>query len=96
VDAGDEYRTFPVIEALPLEMLIIRIPVGIMGLCGYDGTCSEGRTPLPTLANKLNASVFGFSPDVVFSVDSTAKRAGAINGVPAGTGVIQLPASVPL
>jgi len=36
----------------------------------------------------LNATVFGFAPDVIFSVDSAAKRAVAISGVTAGIGLV--------
>jgi len=36
----------------------------------------------------LNATVFGFAPDVIFSVDSAAKRAVAISGVSAGIGLV--------
>ena len=38
--------------------------------------------------NRLNATVFGFAPDVIFSVDSAAKRAVAISGVSAGIGLV--------
>ena len=43
---------------------------------------------LLTLTNRLNATVFGFAPDVIFSVDSAAKRAVAISGVTAGIGLV--------
>jgi len=36
----------------------------------------------------LNATVFGFSPDVIFSVDSAAKRAVAISGIAAAIGLV--------
>jgi hypothetical protein len=41
-----------------------------------------------TLTNRLNATVFGFAPDVIFSVDSAAKKAVAISGVTAGIGLV--------
>ena len=40
------------------------------------------------LTNRLNATVFGFAPDVIFSVDSAAKKAVAISGVTAGIGLV--------
>ena len=40
------------------------------------------------LANRLNATVFGFAPNVIFSVDCAAKRAVAISGVSAGIGFV--------
>ena len=59
-----------------------------MALCGYDSLYAEGCVPLLTLMNRLNATVFGFAPDVIFSVDSAAKRAVAISGVTAGIGLV--------
>lgn len=37
---------------------------------------------------RLNATVFGFSPDIIFSVDSAAKRAIAISGVTSAIGLV--------
>ena len=59
-----------------------------MALCGYDDPHVEGCLCLLTLSNRLNATVFGFAPDVIFSVDSAAKRAVAISGVTAGIGLV--------
>jgi len=36
----------------------------------------------------LNATVFGFAPELIFSVDSAAKKAVAISGVTAGIGLV--------
>jgi len=36
----------------------------------------------------LNATVFGFAPDVIFAVDSAAKRAVAISGINAAIGLV--------
>ena len=60
-----------------------------MALCGYDHSCAEGCACSLTLTNRLNATVFGFAPEVIFSVDSAAKRAVAISGVTAGIGLVQ-------
>jgi len=59
-----------------------------MALCGYDDPHAKGCARLLTLTNRLNATVFGFAPDVIFSVDSAAKRAVAISGVTAGIGLV--------
>ena len=59
-----------------------------MAFCGYGDTRAEGFTGLLTPANRLNATAFGFAPDVFFSVDSAAKRAVAISGVSAGIGFL--------
>ena len=59
-----------------------------MALCGYDDLCAEGCANLLTSTNRLNATVFGFAPDVIFSVDSAAKKAVAISGVSAGIGLV--------
>ena len=59
-----------------------------MALCGYDDPCVEGSASLLTSTSRLNATVFGFAPDVIFSVDSAAKRAVAISGVSAGIGLV--------
>ena len=59
-----------------------------MALCGYDDSHVKGCLCLLTLSNRLNATVFGFAPDVIFSVDSAAKRAVAISGVTAGIGLV--------
>ena len=59
-----------------------------MALCGYDDIYAEGYASLLTMTNRLNATVFGFAPDVIFSVDSAAKRAVAISGVTAGIGLV--------
>ena len=59
-----------------------------MALCGYDVLCATNCARSLTLTNRLNATVFGFAPDVIFSVDSAAKRAVAISGVTAGIGLV--------
>ena len=59
-----------------------------MALCGYDDLCAESFASLLTSANRLNATVSGFAPDVIFSVDSAAKRAVAISGVSTGVGLV--------
>jgi hypothetical protein len=59
-----------------------------MALCGYDYLFVGGCVSLLTSVNRLNATVFGFAPDVIFSVDSAAKRAVAISGVSAGIGLV--------
>ena len=59
-----------------------------MALCGYDDIRVEGFMGLFMLTNRLDATVFGFAPDVIFSVDSAAKRAVAISGVSAGIGLV--------
>jgi len=59
-----------------------------MALCGYDYPYVERHADLLTLTNRLNATVFGFAPDVIFAVDSAAKRAVAISGVTAGIGLV--------
>ena len=59
-----------------------------MALCGYSDPHVEGCAHLLTITNRLNATVFGFAPDVIFSVDSAAKRAVAISGVTAGIGLV--------
>jgi len=59
-----------------------------MALCGYDDLCAEGYAFSLTLTDRLNATVFGFAPDLIFSVDSAAKKAVAISGVTAGIGLV--------
>ena len=59
-----------------------------MALCGYDDLCAEGYACPLTLTDRLNATVFGFAPDLIFSVDSAAKKAVAISGVTAGIGLV--------
>lgn len=65
--------------------------------CGYVLVCS------PTLTNRLNATVFSFAPDTIFSAKSTAKKSVGLvpdfwhrflyNG---GTNRHQVPGSFPL
>jgi len=59
-----------------------------MALCGYDDLCAEDCACSLTLTNRLNATVFGFAPDLIFSVNSAAKKAVAISGVTAGIGLV--------
>ena len=60
-----------------------------MALCGYDYLCAKGGS-LFTNAHpyRLNATVFGFAPDIIFSVDSAAKRAIAISAVTSAIGLV--------
>ena len=57
-----------------------------MALCGYDDPYVEDCTRLLTLARMLNATVFGFVPDVVFSADTYRAVAIRLSGVAAGIG----------
>ena len=85
---GYEYRTSASAKMLPTETLT----ACLRSLWRSAGKviCALRVASLltPTPANRLNATVFGFVPDVIFSVDSAAKRAVAISGVSAGAGLV--------
>jgi hypothetical protein len=54
----------------------------------YCDLCTETCVCPLTLTSRSTATVFGFFPNVIFSVESTANRAVAIGGVTAGTGLV--------
>lgn len=59
-----------------------------MALCGYDSSCLKVAHRLLILTRRLNATVFGFAPDIIFSVDSAAKKAIAISAVTSAIGLV--------
>ena len=79
---GRGHRTFTAAETLPSEMLFVRPRYS-----GYDDPCAEGWVSSLTSANRPNATVLGVAPDVIPSVDSTAKRAGASAAYRLGSGL---------
>jgi hypothetical protein len=64
------------------------MPPWLMALGGYSDPRPEGRASLLTLMNRVNATRFGFGPDIIFSIDSAAERAAAISGVTTGIGFV--------
>jgi hypothetical protein len=64
------------------------VPLWLMPPCRYGDLRPEGRGFLLTSKNRVNAAGSGFGPDVIFSVDSAAKRAGTIGSVTAGIGLV--------
>jgi len=84
---GDEYCMFAFTKEHPSEMLT----APARSLWHSAGTMSCVLMVahfLLTPTNRLNATVFGFAPDVIFSVDSAAKRAVAISGITAAIGLV--------
>jgi len=59
-----------------------------MTLCGYCNLCAETRVCPLTLVGGSNVTMFGFVPDVFFTVDSTANKVVAIGFVTAGIGIL--------
>ena len=85
---GYEYRTSVIVEMLATGTLTTCLLSlwRSAGMVIYALKVASLLTSAPT--NRLNATVFGFAPDVIFSVDSAAKKAVAISGVSAGIGLV--------